>query len=186
VTGAAGAQPRRPQHPAIGIESSGPAPPYSVRRRRIEARSQARLPQAASRERNESGLGDTMPGSLGADVAQLAERCSRKRPLREARKPRARAIFWLRYSISALMLDGQPRTLTDKEYIVRRVPQRHRNREPTRGVEPRTPRLRSECSGHLSYVGIGATASYRLSTCRLAPAKAGPRGEALWKPLEAA
>jgi hypothetical protein len=23
--------------------------------------------------------------------------------------------------------------------------------KPTRGVEPRTPRLRSECSGHLSY-----------------------------------
>ena len=37
--------------------------------------------------------------------------------------------------------------------------------EPTRGVEPRTPRLRSECSGHLSYVG-GTSASYSERVCR--------------------
>jgi hypothetical protein len=50
---------------------------------------------------------------------------------------------------------GQIRTATDKEYTVRPVPQRQKNRKPTAGVEPATPALRERCSGLLSYVGIG-------------------------------
>lgn len=37
------------------------------------------------------------------------------------------------------------------------------NREPTAGVEPATSALRERRSDQLSYVGIGATASYRPS-----------------------
>jgi hypothetical protein len=95
-----------------------------------------------------------MRGS-SADVAQLAERISRKRPFGGGGKPRVRAVFWLDSSKGTPSVCGQIRTATDKEYTIRPVPQRQKNREPTAGVEPATPALRERCSDHLSYVGIG-------------------------------
>ncbi len=40
--------------------------------------------------------------------------------------------------------------------------------KPTRGFEPRTPALRERCSGHLSYVGIGA-ARHRIAEAAVVP-----------------
>lgn len=40
-----------------------------------------------------------------------------------------------------------------------------RNQEPTPGFEPGTPRLRGECSGQLSYVGI-VLSGHRTAACQ--------------------
>lgn len=93
-------------------------------------------------------------GAVGLGLrrrAQLVERAPRKRSLEGGGKTASQSRF------SASLLDSRP-LMTDADSYGLRI---HRssgrpeakNREPTRGVEPRTPRLRSECSGHLSYVG---------------------------------